>query len=182
VVVISWVIDAGAFCLAALVLPGFHAPDNVLPLLGLAAVFATMSVVARPISWALTLPLLLATVLPAILALSVLFLWLTAWIGREAGVAFTLDEGPWIWLGAIGIGVARYAAHECLRVAGHWRAYHRNQSMIRALERTKARVEQERDAWRGLAEAWGPMLEHRDVSASAGVTHIPASVPEITRG
>ena len=171
---IVWGIDVGAFCLAVAVLPGFHAPANVLQLVCVAAVFATMSILLRPISWALTLPLLLVTVLPALLALNALFLALTAWIAQAVGVPFAVDSGPWIWLGTIGIGGVRYVAQEGLHAAGRWRASCRNQSMIRGLERTMAHLERERDVWRKLVEAREPMLEHPEFSTCTSAADVAA--------
>ena len=169
-----WGIDVGAFCLATALLPGFHAPDGVLQLILLAVVFATMSTLLRPIFWALTFPLLLVTVLPAILALNVLLIYMTAWIAHAAGVAFVLDGGAWVWLGAIGIGVFRISVVEALSATGRWRSYQRVQSMIRTLERTNARLERERDAWRKLADTWGAMLEGERVSAPVGSVDVMA--------
>lgn len=101
VLLIRWVINAVALWVAVLVVPGIHAPDDLVTLAATAAVFGAVNTLIRPLLKLLTCPLIMLTLGLFTLIVNAAMLWLTAWIAGRLDLGFTVDGLVAALIGAI---------------------------------------------------------------------------------
>lgn len=156
---ISLGIDAVALCVAMLITPGLHAPDNYFHLMVVIVLFVTIRAIMRPLSWLLTCPLSIVTLGPLMVGVNASWVWLSASLAGHLGVNFTVEGFGSALLGAMVLSVVRALAVTFVDRQSWRRAFRREQAWIRELEWTKKRLEERRDNWQRVAERWGTVLE-----------------------
>jgi putative membrane protein len=116
-------VTATSLWVAVKIVPGLSFEGGVLAFLGVAAVFAVVNAVARPLTLLLSLPLLLVTLGLFWLVVNGLMLWLTAALSGALGLGFQV-RGFWAAvLGALVVSVASWLLDRF--VAGADQAVHR---------------------------------------------------------
>jgi putative membrane protein len=116
-------VTAASLWVAVKIVPGLSFEGGVLAFLGVAAVFAVVNAVARPLTLLLSLPLLLVTLGLFWLVVNGLMLWLTAALSGALGLGFQV-RGFWAAvLGALVVSVASWLLDRF--VAGADQAVHR---------------------------------------------------------
>jgi len=106
---LRWAINAVALWVAITFIPGIHAQDGWLSLLGLALIFGFVNALFRPLLKFLTCPLIVLTLGLFILLINTLLFWLSGLIGQYFGVGFTVD-GFWpAFLGSLVVSLVSMA-------------------------------------------------------------------------
>ncbi len=100
-----WFINAVALWVAVRLVPGIHAPSEVVTLAGVALIFGLVNALIRPVFKLLTCPLILLTLGLFTLIINALMLWLTAWLAGRLGLDFTVEGFVPALLGAIVISI-----------------------------------------------------------------------------
>ena len=93
-------INAAALWVAASVVGGIHA-GGVGSILAVAVVFGVVNALVRPLLKLLSCPIIFLTLGLFTLVLNALMLMLTAWVGRQFGIDFTVDTFWAAFLGAL---------------------------------------------------------------------------------
>ncbi|MFW6033581.1 MAG: phage holin family protein [bacterium] len=98
-VIIRLAVNAVALWVATLVISGVEiangsTQEQVITLIVVAAIFAAVNVVVRPVVKLLSMPLYVLTLGLFTFIVNALMLWLTGWIAGQLDVAFTVD-GFW---------------------------------------------------------------------------------------
>ncbi len=97
-------INAAALWVAAAVVTGIHA-GGAGSILAVAVVFGVVNALVRPVLKLLSCPIIFLTLGLFTLVLNALMLMLTAWVGRQLGIDFSVD-GFWAaFLGALIVSV-----------------------------------------------------------------------------
>lgn len=106
--VLRLLVTAASLWVAVRVVPGLSFEGGALAFLGVAAVFAVVNAVVRPLTLLLSLPLLLVTLGLFWLVVNGLMLWLTAALSGALGLGFEV-RGFWAAvLGALVVSVASW--------------------------------------------------------------------------
>lgn len=92
--ILRLLINAIALWVAITFVPGIHAPQNWLAILGLALIFGLVNALFRPLLKFLTCPLILLTLGLFTLLINTGLFWLTGVVGGYFNVGFTVD-GFW---------------------------------------------------------------------------------------
>lgn len=95
-------INAVALAIAVFVVPGIHAPANIVNLLLVALVFGLLNAIVRPILNIVTCPLQILTLGLFTLVINAFLLWLTGALSSALGLAFRVDGfWPAFWGGLL---------------------------------------------------------------------------------
>lgn len=97
-------INAAALWVAASVVDGIHA-GGVGSILAVAVVFGVVNALVRPLLKLLSCPIIFLTLGLFTLVLNALMLMLTAWVGRQLGIDFTVDTFWAAFLGALIVSI-----------------------------------------------------------------------------
>ena len=97
-------INAAALWAAAYFVPGIRA-GGVGSLLAVAVVFGVVNALVRPVLKLLSCPIILLTLGLFTLVINALMLLLTAWVGRQLGIEFTVDGFVAAFLGALVVSI-----------------------------------------------------------------------------
>jgi putative membrane protein len=87
-------VNAAALWVATAIVPGVDYAGGWLPFLAVALIFGVMNSVIRPITWILTLPLILLTLGLFLLVINGLMLWLTSALSSALDLGFHV-RGFW---------------------------------------------------------------------------------------
>ncbi len=97
-------INAAALWVAASFVPGIHA-GSAGSILAVAVVFGLVNALVRPFLKLLSCPIIFLTLGLFTLVINALMLMLTAWLGKQFGIAFAVD-GFWpAFLGALVVSI-----------------------------------------------------------------------------
>ncbi|MEO8055452.1 MAG: phage holin family protein [Acidobacteriota bacterium] len=97
-------INAAALWVAASVVDGIHA-GGAGSILAVAVVFGVVNALVRPLLKLLSCPIIFLTLGLFTLVLNALMLMLTAWVGRQLGIDFTVDTFWAAFLGALIVSI-----------------------------------------------------------------------------
>lgn len=97
-------INAAALWVAASFVPGIHA-GGAGSILAVAVVFGLVNALVRPLLKLLSCPILLLTLGLFIFIINALMLMLTAWVGKQFGIAFAVDGFVPALLGALVVSI-----------------------------------------------------------------------------
>ncbi|HEU4384839.1 MAG TPA: phage holin family protein [Anaeromyxobacteraceae bacterium] len=107
-------VTAASLWVAVRIVPGLSFHGGVIAFLGVAAVFAVVNAVVRPLTLLLSLPLLLVTLGLFWLVVNGLMLWLTAALSSALGLGF---EVRGLWAAVLGGLVVSLASWILDRIA-----------------------------------------------------------------
>jgi putative membrane protein len=99
------IITAAALWVAVRFIPGIDYQGPLPGLLAVAFVFGLVNAIIRPILFALTCPLVLATLGLFVFVLNGLMLWLTSALSGQLGIDFTVSGIVPAILGALCVGI-----------------------------------------------------------------------------
>ncbi len=105
---LRWLINAVALYVAAKLVPGIHTDGGWQVLLVMALIFGLVNALVRPILKFLTCPLIMLTLGLFTLVINALMLQLAAWIGRQLGLGFDVENFRWAFVGALVISVVSF--------------------------------------------------------------------------
>jgi putative membrane protein len=97
-------VNAAALWVAASFVPGIHA-GGAGSILAVAVVFGLVNAFVRPLLKLLSCPIIFLTLGLFTLVLNALMLMLTAWVGRQLGIDFTVESFWAAFLGALVVSI-----------------------------------------------------------------------------
>lgn len=89
--ILRWIASAVAVAAAAWAVPGIRIEEGIVPLLAVALILGLVNALVRPLLSALSCGLIVLTLGLFLLVINAAMLLLSAWIAREAGIAFHVD-------------------------------------------------------------------------------------------
>jgi putative membrane protein len=100
--VLHWLLNAAALCVAAWLLPGLDFTGGLLDLLLVSAVFGIVNSLLKPILTVLTCPLIVVTLGLFTLVINAVMLMVTGWLSARWDLGFTVS-GFWaaFWGGLV---------------------------------------------------------------------------------
>jgi len=102
------VVSGAAVYLAAVLVPGIHLEEGILPLLGVLLVFGAVNALIRPLVMSLSCGLIVLTLGLFIFIINALMLLLTAWLAGWLGIGFTVESFVAALWGALIIAVVSF--------------------------------------------------------------------------
>jgi putative membrane protein len=108
-VVIRLLVNAAALWVAVGIVPGVDYSGGWLPFLAVAAIFAVVNTVIKPLTWILTFPFIVITLGLFLLVVNGLMLWLTSAIAAALDIGFRVS-GFWAaFFGALVVSIVSAA-------------------------------------------------------------------------
>jgi putative membrane protein len=149
---IGRLIDGAAVLVAALIVPGLHAPNGVVGSVVVAIVFAAINLVLRPVVMLLAFPILLVFFVPSFVLLNAVMLWICSRLSDSAGFGFRADGLIALILGASVVIVVRLIAKESVQAWVRRRQLEKERAQLEHLERVRTWMQGERDRFKRAAE------------------------------
>ena len=151
---LSWGIDVLAFCVAALVTPGFLLSTPLVLIVVVGALFASLMAIARPFYWLVVCPLSVLTLVPLTLALNSLFFWLSTVVADSVGATISaVGLAPFV-VGAVIGSAVRATLMNGAKAFASWLAFQRRRDEMRRLEDLNRRLDCQLAGWKALAKDW----------------------------
>ena len=151
-ILIHGLTDVAAVLLAMGIVPGLHPPSGLLATVGVALLFAVLSLLLRPVVALLTFPVVLVITGPSLILFNALTLWFCSRISTAAGLGFRTDSVMALLLGAVLVLVMRVIATQSMRVRTRRRGWEKERAQLRHLEHVRNWVRGERDRFKRAAE------------------------------
>ena len=111
----SWLINCVGLWAAALLVPGIRFNQNWLTLVIVSAIFGLVNTIVRPITVALSCPLMIVTLGLFMLVINSLMLWLASWLAGQFRLGFHVESFGSALLGSLVITAASVLANAIFR-------------------------------------------------------------------